>query len=124
MKVKEQNQLLEELTDDQIPKPFGFKLLLLLPPTEEKFEGGLYKPDALIRDEQHASMLAVVLDMGPDAYKDEKRFPSGPWCQIGDTVMINSYAGVRFKLAGVNFRLVNDDTPLAVVKDPKYFERG
>lgn len=115
---------LASLEDDQVPNPVGYKILVALPEQDERFASGLYKPDSLRRDEQTASMLAVVLAVGPDAYKDERRFPSGPWCKAGDTILINPYTGTRLRVAGVNMRLINDDSPMATIVDPQYFDRG
>ena len=61
--------------------------------------------------------------MGPDCYKDEKRFPTGPWCKEGDFVLMRSYSGTRIKIHGKEFRLINDDTPEAVVQDPRGIKR-
>jgi co-chaperonin GroES (HSP10) len=62
--------------------------------------------------------------MGSDAYKDERKFPNGPWCKEGDFVMFRSYSGTRFKVRGEEFRLINDDTVEAVVDDPRGYARA
>lgn len=116
---------LEDLSEEQLPRPSGYKLLVVLPDIEEKFTNSkILRPDSNIRDEQHASMVAIVIDMGPDAYSDQKRFPSGPWCKQGDKVIINPYAGTRMNIAGRHFRMINDDTVIGTIQDPTYFERG
>ena len=115
----------ETLGDDQLPQPVGYKILVVLPDVEEKFANSrLIRPDSNRADEQHASMVAAVLAVGPDAYKDEKRFPSGPWCKEGDLVIINPYSGTRMRVGGRNFRMINDDTVIGLIKDPSRFERG
>jgi co-chaperonin GroES (HSP10) len=58
------------------------------------------------------------LKMGPDCYKDDRRFPSGAWCKVGDWVVFRAYSGTRMKMYGQEFRLINDDTVEAVVEDP------
>ena len=63
-------------------------------------------------------MCGYVLKLGPDAYQDKNRFPSGPWCQEGDWVVFRPYSGTRMKIYGKEFRLINDDTVEAVVEDP------
>jgi len=57
--------------------------------------------------------------MGESAYSDEERFPSGPWCKVGDYVMFRMNTGTRFKVNGKEFRLMNDDSIEAVVPDPR-----
>ena len=57
--------------------------------------------------------------MGPDCYKDEKRFPNGPWCKKNDWIIFGRYAGSRFGIEGGEVRILNDDEIIAVVKDPE-----
>ena len=103
-----------------IPKPSGWKILCILSEAEEKFEGtSLVKPDSFIKGEEASSTVLFVLDVGPDAYKDEKKFPNGPWCKKGDFVMVRTYSGTRFKVHGREMRLLNDDQIEAVVEDPR-----
>ena len=65
------------------------------------------------------SIMGAVIDMGESAYSDEERFPSGPWCKVGDYVMFRMNTGTRFKVNGKEFRLMNDDSIEAVVPDPR-----
>ena len=57
--------------------------------------------------------------LGPDAYADKKRFPSGAYCKEGDFIIMRSYSGTRIKIHGKEFRLINDDSVEAVVDDPR-----
>jgi co-chaperonin GroES (HSP10) len=81
-------------------------------------------PDSLKAAEQTASIIGMVVAMGPDAYMDGAKFPSGPYCKEGDFVIFRSYSGTRFKIGGKEFRLINDDTVEAVVDDPRGFARA
>jgi co-chaperonin GroES (HSP10) len=99
-------------------------LLIAIPEIKEKTEGGVYLPDNLKDLEKTASVLGFVLKLGPDAYKDENKFPTGPWCKVGDFVIFRSYSGTRFKLRGKEFRIINDDTVEAVIDDPRGFSRA
>ena len=58
------------------------------------------------------------------AYSDPDKFPTGPYCKEGDFVIFRSYSGTRFKIAGKEFRLINDDTVEAVVDDPREYTRA
>jgi co-chaperonin GroES (HSP10) len=107
----------------QLPEPKGFKLLIALPDIEEKTEGGILKASETIRNESVATVVGFVLKLGPDAYKDEKRFPSGPYCKEGDWVVFRAYSGTRVKIHDKEFRIINDDTVEAVVDDPRGIER-
>ena len=65
-----------------------------------------------------------VLKLGPDCYKDEKRFPSGPWCKEGDFIITRPMAGSRIKIHGREFRMINDDAVEGVVEDPRGITRA
>tara|TARA_R100001460_G_scaffold4673_1_gene13053 strand:- start:1127 stop:1498 length:372 start_codon:yes stop_codon:yes gene_type:complete len=107
----------------KMPEPKGYKLLISPVEVEEKTEGGVYMPDQLRDAEGIASIIGWVVSMGPDAYKDEDKFPSGAWCKVGDFVIFRSYSGTRFKIGTQEFRLINDDTVEAVVEDPRGYKR-
>lgn len=108
----------------RLPEPKGFKLLIAMPDLEEKTKGGIIIPDQLKDREHTASIIGYVLAMGPDAYGDAEKFPTGPYCQKGDWVIFRSYSGTRFKVAEQEFRLINDDTVEAVVDDPREYVRA
>lgn len=107
-----------EGTASQLPEPSGYRLLIALPDVEEKTEGGIYKPHETQHFERVSSVVGFVLRMGPDAYKDDDKFPSGPWCKVGDWVLFRAFSGTRIKIHGKEFRLLNDDSVEAVVDDP------
>jgi co-chaperonin GroES (HSP10) len=102
----------------QLPEPQGYKILIALPEAEEKSEGGIIMADMTRRVEETASIIGFVIKMGPDCYKDEKRFPNGAYCKEGDFVIMRAYSGTRMKIHGKEFRIINDDTVEAVVQDP------
>ena len=102
----------------QLPEPQGYKILIALPESEEKSEGGIIMADMTRRVEETASIIGFVIKMGPDCYKDEKRFPNGAYCKEGDFVIMRAYSGTRMKIHGKEFRVINDDTVEAVVQDP------
>ena len=113
-----------QLTEQQIPKPSGYRILVALPEIKETTEGGIVKPDSVLKQEEVSTMVVQVVDMGPDAYQDKERFPNGPYCQIGDYVLIRAYSGTRFKIHGREvFRVINDDSVEAVVEDPTGYSR-
>ena len=102
----------------QLPEPQGYKILIALPEAEEKSEGGIIMADMTRRVEETASIIGFVMKMGPDCYKDEKRFPSGAYCKEGDFIIMRAYSGTRMKIHGKEFRIINDDTVEAIVQDP------
>lgn len=109
----------------QLPKPTGHKILLALPAVKRQTEGGVYLPEQLIEREELAAICGYVLAMGPDCYVStpEKTFPGGPYCKVGDWVLIRSYVGTRFSIKGQRFVIINDDLVEAVVADPREIVR-
>lgn len=106
----------------QLPKPQGWKLLCIVPDVQENVEGttlDLIKPTSTLRAEEHGTTVLFVLDVGPDAYTDKDKFPTGPWCRKGDFVLTRTYTGTRFKMYGKEMRIINDDQVEAVVDDPR-----
>ena len=106
-----------------LPQPKGYHILCAVPQVEEEFEGGLIKADETKRVEEQTTVVLFVVSMGDLAYKDETRFPTGPWCQVGDFVLTRPYSGTRVVIHGREFRLINDDTVEAVVADPRVVTR-
>ena len=104
---------------DRMPSPTGWRLLTLPYRGKGKTEGGLYLPDKVVEDNQISTQVGFVLKMGPMAYKDPEKFPSGPWCAEKDWVMFARYAGSRFKIDGGEVRILNDDEILAKIQEPE-----
>jgi co-chaperonin GroES (HSP10) len=108
----------------QLPNPVGYHILVTLPEAEEKYESGIFKADETRRFEEVLATVFFVVKMGPDCYKDEKRFSTGPWCKEGDFILARPNSGTRLKIHGREFRLINDDTVEAVVQDPRGISRA
>lgn len=107
----------------QLPRPSGYHILCAIPEAEDQFESGLAKAEETMRIEEALTTVLFVIDLGPDCYKDEKRFPSGPWCKKGDFILVRPHSGSRLVIHGREFRLINDDTVEAVVQDPRGIRR-
>ena len=103
----------------QLPKPSGYHILCAIPEKEKEYDNGLLKADETMRMEETMTTVLFVVALGPDCYKDEKRFPSGPWCKEGDFILVRPHSGSRLVIHGREFRLINDDTVEAVVDEPR-----
>lgn len=108
----------------QVPDPSTYHILCVLPDIEEEFESGLAKASQTMHFEEVLSPVLFVVKIGPDAFKDEKRFPSGPSCKVGDFVLVRPNTGTRIKIHGKEFRIINDDSVEAVVEDPRGITRA
>jgi co-chaperonin GroES (HSP10) len=107
----------------QVPEPATFHLLCVVPDAEEQYESGIVKAETTQYYEEVLTPVLFVMKMGPDAYKDEKRFPSGPSCKVGDFIIVRPNSGTRMKIHGREFRIINDDNVEAVVEDPRGITR-
>jgi co-chaperonin GroES (HSP10) len=108
----------------QIPEPATYHLLCVLPDIDDEYESGLVKASQTMHYEEVLSPVLFVVKMGPDAFKDEKRFPSGPSCKVGDFILVRPNTGTRIKIHGKEFRIINDDSVEGVVQDPRGITRA
>jgi co-chaperonin GroES (HSP10) len=108
----------------QLPDPKGFRILCMVPKMESEYESGIIKVEETKRVEEQTTTVLFVVKLGDMAYKDESRFPTGPWCKEGDFVLVRPYSGTRIKLHGTEWRIINDDTVEAVVEDPRGLSRA
>jgi co-chaperonin GroES (HSP10) len=122
------SQILNKPAEDkakQIPDPVTFHLLCVLPEIDEEYgDSGLIKSAQAMHFEEVLSPVLFVVKLGPDAYKDEKRFPHGPSCKQGDFVLVRPNTGTRIKIHGKEFRIINDYSVEAVVQDPRGITRA
>jgi len=107
----------------QVPDPATYHLLCILPEANESYDSGIIKAGKTIDFEELLSPVLFVAKIGPDAFKDEKRFPSGPSCKVGDFIIVRPNSGTRFKIHGREMRILNDDSVEAVVEDPRGLTR-
>jgi co-chaperonin GroES (HSP10) len=111
----------------QLPDPKTFYLLCVVPEAMEEYadsEIGIVKSNQAMHFEEVLTPVLFVVKVGPDAYKDTTRFPSGPSCKEGDFVIVRPNSGTRLKIHGREFRIINDDNVEAVVEDPRGITRA
>jgi len=111
----------------QLPEPKTYHILTVVPEAIEEFQDseiGLIKSGQTMHYEEVLTPVLFVVKLGPDCYKDEKRFPSGPSCKEGDFVIVRPNSGTRLKIHGREFRIINDDSIEAVVEDPRGITRA
>ena len=104
---------------EKLPKPTGWRILVLPFRMDEKTKGGILMGQDTLDKQQVASQCGNVLAMGTHCYKDKERQPDGPWCKVGDWVIFARYAGSRIQIEGGEIRLLNEDEILATVKNPE-----
>ena len=110
---------------DDAPTPTGYHILVVVPKVEEQTKGGIILPSDIKDKEDIASIVAKVVTLGNNCYPNEdNRFRGKAWCKVGDWVVLSKYVGHRFEYDGVEMRIINDDSVLAVIKDPTKISRA
>ena len=104
---------------DRMPSPTGWRLLILPYQGGSKTTGGVLLPSEVQEKSQISTQVGYVLKVGPLAYKDTEKFPSGAWCKEKQWVMFARYAGSRFQIDGGEARILNDDEILATILGPE-----
>jgi chaperonin GroES len=117
--VKKSEDKSETKQEAKLPKPTGWRLLVLPFKMKDKTKGGVILAEDTLERQQVASQVGLVLAMGPQCYKDKERYPEGPWCKVNDWVMFARYAGSRVKIEGGEIRMLNDDEVLATIDSPE-----
>ena len=116
---KEKKPKKKPLEEMSLPKPTGWRILVLPYKAKEKTKGGIILSDKTVTESQIATNCGLVMDMGPDAYNDKDKFPNGPWCKKKDWVLFARYAGSRIYIDGGEIRVLNDDEILGTIDDPE-----
>ena len=104
---------------EELPVPSGWRLLVLPFTPKEKTKGGIIIAQESLDKARIATNCGYVVKMGPMAYGDKEKFPTGPWCKEKDWVIFARYAGSRLPIEGGEVRLLNDDEVLGTIKDPE-----
>jgi hypothetical protein len=98
-------------------------LLLIFKPTIQKKINSIYLPDSAIKeDEEYNSMVGMVLQIGPDAYKGDQ-FPSGPYCKVKNWVVFPRGSSLQLKYEGEPTILVEDFKIKLKVDNPSKVSR-
>jgi co-chaperonin GroES (HSP10) len=116
---KLRTESLSESVIDRIPRPTGWRIIILPYRGANKSKGGIVLADQTIERQQVSTTCGYVLSVGPLAYADTVKFPTGPWCKKGDWIIFGRYAGARMNIDGGEIRILNDDEILASILDPE-----
>lgn len=94
--------------------PAGHRVLIKPEIVEEKTSGGIILAQTTKDREQQATMRGVVVEVGENAWK---AFDDGrPWAKVGDKVVFRKYAGEKVPEGDNEYRVVNDEDILCVIK--------
>lgn len=101
----------------QPPRPLFYKVLLALYIPPEKI-GNVYTPEGFRREAKYSNIHGRVVALGPDAYTDTERWPTGAPCKVGDWVLFERTKAFAFNYFGTPYALVNEDNVDAEIQDP------
>lgn len=86
-------------------------------------ESIIHKAEVTQHLDRFRTCVGLVVYQGPECYKGDRYKHSGPWCKIGDWVVIPRAEGLQINYRGRSMHLLPDDKVLAVVPDPKFVTR-
>ena len=116
---------------DRLPQPTGWRVLIAPFNPPKKSKGGILLNQKTLEEDAIQTNVGYVLRMGPLAYADKARYPTGPWCEEKQWVIFARYAGSRFRLNdekraafGSEVRILNDDEILGTILDPDDIYNG
>jgi len=116
--------LLDASVIERLPDPSGYRMLVLPAKQKPKSKGGIELLQTTAERESLATVVALVVKMGPLCYKDDARFQGIRWCEENQWVLIGRYAGTRFKLnfeeedSSQEVRIINDDEVIGTILNP------
>ena len=111
----------------QLPDPSTYYMLTVVPEAIEEYaesDVGIVKSSQSMHYEEVLTPVLFVVKLGPEAYQDKTRFPSGARCKQGDFIICRPNSGTRLKIHGREFRIINDDSVEATVEDPRGIQRA
>lgn len=102
-----------------MPRPVGYKMLILPTPVKETSIGGLVLPTETQQYEELARCSGTVIAQGAECYsRTHTRY-----CEVGDIITYPKNAGQTFYIKNDSgdyekYILINDDEVRTVVEDP------
>ena len=91
--------------------------------TEDGRVVSLYLPPVVIASDKFRNCTALVIDVAKDCYMGEEYQETGPFCKVGDWVMIPRNVGTQNNYRGIPIQVIPMDAIYCVVEDPTYVER-
>lgn len=96
-------------------EPCGHRVLISPDVVEEKTASGIILTTQTQQRDQQATMRGTVAAVGINAWK---AFDDGmPWAKEGDRVVFRRYAGEVIKEDDKEYRVINDEDVLTVIRE-------
>lgn len=121
----------ENLPEEQLPVPTGWRLIVAPISIDESTQGGIIITRTDQKMLEHIRFVGKVLAMGPLCYRHDKfkthpkETNPEPWCKVGDVITTGQYTGSQIPcrvntLHGpreFSLRVINDDEVNTVIHD-------
>jgi chaperonin GroES len=107
-------------TMKMLPEPKGWRILIKIEKAKEVSEGGIILSDVSKDAENYLSITGTVVKIGPMCWHDRdtgQPWQGGPWCKVGDKIIVPKFTHFRMEIEDTEYRIINDDEVIAVV-DP------
>lgn len=110
-----------------IPKPVGWRILVMPLIAEDISSGGIAFPEQATNANKHLNTVGKVMAMGELCYTHEKYLKEDGeydrFCEVGDNVQYPINSGHKFTVYApdgtlVEFLILNDDQIISSVGDP------
>lgn len=116
-----------------LPRAAGYMIFIKLYVRDEEMrsikrddgtEVRLVIPQSSLDEDKYQSVTGLVISVGPQAYQGKnvdgsERFPLGPWCRVGDFVVIPRYESFLMTWKGkIALAALPDDKIIGIVRDP------
>jgi chaperonin GroES len=95
--------------------PVGWVLVVKPDPVPEKTNGGLYLPPDARDREQAQAIMGTVVSIGDEAWA--KFDPDSHRPHAGEKILFAKYAGQVIELDGNEYRILNDQDVLGIVRE-------
>ena len=129
---EEAKQFIEEELGFPAPKAFSKQLIvkIFIRPeeistfkTDEGKTISILLPDMFLANDKYTNFTALVLDVAKDCYADEEYKETGPYCKVGDWIIIPRNVGTQEDYRGVTVQVIPENTIYYIVENPTYVER-
>lgn len=91
--------------------------------TNDGREISIYCPPLLLARDRFRNCTALVVHVGEGCYEGEECAESGPWCKVGDWVVIPRNVGTQINYRGIPVQLIPEKSIYCVIEDPTHIIR-
>lgn len=83
----------------------------------------LYLPLVITAHDKFRNCSALVIDVAKDCYIGDEYQESGPYCKVGDWIMIPRNVGTQINYRGIPVQIIPETAIYCVIEDPTHIEQ-